>query len=71
MPAHLINGHCLDVLSEVPELDLIATNSPYALYQAHLRADRLCPVEGGEGTDAAGFSEQDIPGAQQASRMSS
>ena len=30
MPARLINAHCLDVLSEVPELDLIATDPPYA-----------------------------------------
>ena len=30
MAARLINAPCLDVLSEVPELDLIATDPPYA-----------------------------------------
>jgi tRNA G10 N-methylase Trm11 len=30
MPPRLINAHCLDALPEVPELDLIATDPPYA-----------------------------------------
>jgi tRNA G10 N-methylase Trm11 len=30
MPLNLINAHCLDALPEVPELDLIATDPPYA-----------------------------------------
>jgi DNA modification methylase len=30
MPARVINAHCLDALPEVPELDLIATDPPYA-----------------------------------------
>jgi DNA modification methylase len=30
MPARLIHAHCLDALPEVPELDLIATDPPYA-----------------------------------------
>jgi DNA modification methylase len=30
MPLRLINAHCLDALPEVPKLDLIATDPPYA-----------------------------------------
>jgi tRNA G10 N-methylase Trm11 len=30
MPLSMIHAHCLDALAEVPELDLIATDPPYA-----------------------------------------